>query len=406
MEVKIERLDDFGRGIAYINKKICFVEDALPNEIVEIEITKETKKYLEAKVITYIEKSSKRKESKCPYFSICGGCSFWNLDFSEENFFKEEKVKKLVEKFSNIDKNLIKPIHYHEEAKYRNKIILHGKDKKLGLYKKGTNEIIEIKECLLANNKINKIISELIKINIDITEAIIKTSNDEESAMVKITGQVNNPSSLTDLVDVLIINDKLLTKDDTIISEIGNKKYHESVNSFFQVNKTLTKDLYDAALIAIKEINPNKVLDLYCGTGTIGIYVSNYCNEIIGIDYSESNIKDAIKNKKLNNLTNISFICDKVENRITEFKDIDVVIVDPPRAGLDHKTRKHLLKINSKTIIYISCDPVTLVRDLNELSANYKVESITPYNMFPRTHHVECVCILINQNTKNKKEWK
>lgn len=394
MEVKILRIDDFGRGIAFINEKICFIENALPNEVVQIEIIKETKKYFEAKVIKYIEPNPNRNKNICPYFLTCGGCNLWHLNFSEENIYKEEKVRKLLKKFSNINNDIVKGIHFHEESLYRNKITLHGKNKKLGLYKNASNKIVDITDCLLVNNKINSIIKVLKEINLSITEAIIKTSNDEKYSMVKITGEVSSISPLTALADVLIINNKVLSNNTTIITEIGSKKYHESINSFFQVNKSLTKELYDAAKNIIKEIKPNKVLDLYCGTGTIGIYVSDYCNEIIGIDYNNSNINDAMKNKELNNLTNINFICDKVENRITEFKDIDVVIVDPPRAGLDPKTKNNLLRIKSHTIIYISCDPITLVRDLKELNCNYNIESITPYNMFPRTYHVECIAVL------------
>lgn len=394
MKVKVIKLDDFGRGIAYLNDKICFIENALPDEEVEIKITRETKKYLEAEVINYLKESQKRNEDICPYFSTCGGCNLFHLNFREENDYKKVKVENLIEKFSNLNKNIVKEVYSHEEKHYRNKITLHGKNKKLGLYKKGSNEIVEITECLLVNKKINTIINELNQVNTDIKEAIIKTSNDEKSSILKITGKVNNISKLKKIVDVLIINDKLFSQQDTIITQIGPKKYHESADSFFQINQSLTKNLYDAVLKKIDEIKPQKVLDLYCGTGTIGIYVSDYCKEIIGIDCSKSNIADANKNKELNNVKNIKFICDKVENRITDFKDINAVIVDPPRAGLDPKTKKNLLRINSDTIIYISCDPVTLVRDINELSVNYEVESIVPYNMFPRTHHIENACIL------------
>ncbi len=398
MNVKIERLDDFGRGIAFIDNKICFIENALPGEIVKIEIIKESKKYLEAKVMDYIKRNSNREESKCPYFSKCGGCNFWHLNYQNENTFKEEKVKNLLTKFSSIDKEIVRDIKYHKEQNYRNKIVLHGKNNILGLYQKGTNEIVEIEECLLVSNKINQLIKELKRVNKNITEAIIKISNNEESIMLKINGEVSNIEELRNQVDVLIINNKLLSKKSSITTEIGNKVYLESINSFFQINKTLTKDLYDAAFKVVEKLRPKKVLDLYCGTGTIGIYVSEYCQEIIGIDNNESNIRDANMNKELNKVKNIRFICDKVENRIDSFNDIDVVIVDPPRAGLDSKTIENLLRISAKAIIYISCDPVTLVRDLDKLNEQYKVESITPYNMFPKTYHIECVSILIKKD--------
>ena len=394
MEVKIEKIDNFGRGITYINDKICFIEDALKDEIVDIEVINEKKKYQEAIVKKYIEVSDKRIKEECPFSKICGGCNLNHINYEDENNFKEEKIKDLVNKFTNINNNLVEKINYHERNNYRNKIILHGNNKKLGLYKKHSNDIVEIDKCLLVDNKINEIIKLLNIINKDIEEVTIKITNDQKEIMISIKGEVTSTKELLSIVDVLIINDNYLTDKKQIINPIGNKKYYEGISSFFQVNKTLTEKLYDEALNIVKEEKPNTVLDLYCGTGTIGIYVSDYCNKIIGIDYNKSNIEDANKNKKLNNCTNIEFICDKVENQIDKFKEIDLIIVDPPRAGLDTRTKEYLKKINPNKIIYISCDPVTLVRDLNDLDETYKVNFIKPYNMFPRTYHVECISVL------------
>lgn len=395
MKVRIEKLDHFGRGITYIDGKVCFVEHALPEEIVELEITKETKKYLLGKAIDYLETSPDRVIEKCKYFNTCGGCNLQHYDFTKENEYKQEKVQELLERFGKLSIK-VEDIIYQEPRNYRNKITLHGKDKKLGLYKKETNELIEITSCNLVDKRINDIIptlKELAKVN-EIEEVTIRTDNDSEKLMVKIIGTVTNIEILKD-IDVLIINDKVITKDNQIISRIGNKKYYLSIDSFFQVNKTLTEKLYDEVRTVVEKTKPNKVLDLYCGTGTIGIYVSDYTKEVVGVDYSKSNIKDANKNKELNNLTNITFINNKVENVIDSFKEeFDLVIVDPPRAGLDPKTIENLKRINSKTIVYVSCDLATLARDLKELSTTYNIDYVKPFNMFPRTYHVETVVLL------------
>ena len=394
MEVKIEKLDNFGRGITYINDKICFVEDALENEIVDIEITNDKKKYQEAKVVNYISISNKRIEEECPFSKICGGCNLNHISYEDENKFKEEKLKQLVEKYTNIDSNLVQEITYDERNNYRNKIVLHGSNNKLGLYQKQSNDIVEIDKCILVDDRINEIITLLKNINKDIKEATIKISNDTKEVMVEVKGEVLDTYELINTVDVLIINNEYLSDKKQIINPIGNKKYYESISSFFQVNKTLTEKLYNEALNVVKEDKPNTVLDLYCGTGTIGIYISDYCNKIIGIDYNKSNIEDANKNKELNNCNNIEFICDKVENQIDKFNNIDLIVVDPPRAGLDTKTKDYLKKINPEKIVYISCDPVTLVRDLNNLDETYKVSFIKPFNMFPRTYHCESITVL------------
>lgn len=374
MIVDILKLDNFGRGITYINNKICFVENAFEKEQVKIEIIKETSKYIEAKQVEVIKPSPYRIKSKCKYSSICGGCTFQELDYKKENEYKENKVKDLVTKVLKKNENVVKDIVFENESNYRNKVILHNSNNKVGLYKKNTHDIVEIDNCLLLANRINKELKEINKYK-NSDEILIRCSNNEENVLVS----TNN-------------------NEEQIITNIADKKYYVSVSSFFQVNRTLTEKLYNEVKNIIEEESPENVLDLYCGTGSIGIYVSDSCKKIIGIDYNKSNINDAIKNKELNNINNIDFICDKVENKIDDFNNIDLIIVDPPRAGLDNKTKDNLIRISPKKIVYVSCDLNTLIRDLKDLSENFEIEYIKPFNLFPRTYHVECVCLL------NKKE--
>lgn len=394
MKVDIKKLDNFGRGITYINNKICFVENALPEEIVEIDIVKDNKKYSEGIVSKYIEKSSMRIEEECPYSSICGGCQLNHLCFNGENTFKYEKVKDILNKYGGVPSDKVKNIVYHERNNYRNKIVLHGKDKKLGLYHNKSNDIIPIKECLLVNPKINEIISLINNLNKDVKEVIIKISNVTSKILVSIEGEITDINKLKEVCDVLFINGSCYTDSSKLLTSIGIKKYYQGKDSFFQVNCTLTKDLYDEVLFNIKDKNYRNVLDLYCGTGTIGIYISDYVDRVIGIDYNISNIDDANANKELNNISNIEFICDRVEYKINEFIDIDCIIVDPPRMGLDNITRKYLKKISPKQIIYVSCDPITLARDIKDLRDTYEVLLVRVFNMFPRTYHCEVISIL------------
>ncbi len=393
MNVKIEKLDHYGRGITKINNKICFVENALPNEIVKIEVIKETKKYFLAKVIDFIEKSPSRIIEKCPYYNICNGCNLEHLSYSKENEFKRRKVQEILVKFAKINPKLVTETIYSLEYKYRNKVTLHGNDKCLGYYKKDSKSLLNIEKCCLLDSKINEIINLIQSQENKIKELLIRVSNDSKMLMLKINGEFENVNDLIGKVDVLIYNNKLLTTNKKIITQIGNKKYYLSIDSFFQVNKNLTVELYDKVKQLVKEEKPDKLLDLYTGTGTIGIYVSEYAKEIIAVDSSESNILDANQNKELNNISNIKFINDKVENVIDTFSNIDMIIVDPPRAGLDKKTINSIEKINPKKIIYVSCDPVTFARDVNLLN-NYEVKEVVPVNMFPRTYHVECVSLL------------
>ena len=212
--------------------------------------------------------------------------------------------------------------------------------------------------------------------------------------MISIIGEIQDINTLKEYCNVLRINNKYKTNQKDILTNINSNHFYQSLDSFFQVNREVTNDLYREIEKQAKKTNANEVLDLYCGTGTIGITISKYFKKVIGIDYNPSNIKDANKNKKLNNCSNIEFICDKVENVINKFKNIDLVIVDPPRKGLDVNTIKYLKELSAKNIIYISCDPLTLSRDINSLNEIYKVKIVKPFNMFPRTYHCESITVL------------
>lgn len=394
--MQIEKLDYYGRGIGRINNKITFVENALKDEIVDIKILKESKKYNEAIVKSYNTKSKSRVTPKCKYYNICGGCNISHLKEEEQEFFKDSKINELLNRNLNIE--CLDKIEYNKFYNYRNKIVLHIKEDKLGLYKNKSNELIEIDECLLVDDKINnviKILKKIIKKEKNLKKATIKLGNITNEVMLILEGKIKDYSELLNKVDVLIINDKVVSKKDYIISIIGNKKYKISKNSFFQVNQTITEKIYNEIRSNIEKINPKNVLDLYCGTGTIGIYIADLVKNVIGIEVIKDAVLDANFNKELNNINNISFILGKVEDKIIDIKDnIDLIIVDPPRSGLDKKVIPVINKLKAKNIIYVSCNPITLVRDLKLLKDNYNIEYIKPYDMFPNTYHVECVCVL------------
>ena len=397
MRVKIEKLDHFGRGICYVDGKICFVEDTLPGEEVKIKITLEKKKYMLGRVKDFYSISSDRVDDLCPYKDKCGGCDLSHLSYKMENEYKCLKVKEILKKYADVDEVLVEDVSFGDEYNYRNKITLHGDHNIIGYYKKNSNDIVPINKCLLVDEKINHIINVINMMSSDneYKDIIIRVSNDSEEVLISITGKVKGYEVLEDLCDSLIINDEVIKGERCIMSFIGEKKFIISDKGFFQINKTLTERLYNEVLNIVKEVKPKKVLDLYCGCGTIGIYISDYVDEVVGVEVFKESIENAKKNKKLNNCHNIRFICDKVENVIDNIKDnTDLVIVDPPRGGLDKTSIDVLLSMNVNNLVYVSCDPVTLARDIKLLKEKYDVVSVKPFNMFSKTYHVECVCLL------------
>ncbi len=398
--MKIDKLDYYGRGILKLNNKIIFVENALKDEDVDIKIIKENKKYNEAVVTNYNKKSNIRVTPKCRYYDICGGCNISHIKDLYQEEFKENKIKEL---FRNINVCEYKKIEYNKFYNYRYKIVLHINKDKIGLYKKRSNDLIEIDKCMLVHDKINdviKVLKEVVKKETNLNKATIKLGNITNEVMLVLEGVINDYSELLKVVDVLIINDKKITKKDYIISNIGNMKYKISKNSFFQVNPYITEKIYNDIKSIIKKLNSKNVLDLYCGTGTIGIYISQLVDKIIGIEVVNDAIVDARYNRKINNIDNISFILGKVEDKINNtYKDIDTVIVDPPRSGLDKNVIEVINKLKVKNIIYVSCNPNTLVRDIKLLKDNYNINYIKPYDMFPNTYHVECLSLLSRKSS-------
>ena len=395
--MKIEKLDYYGRGISRSSGKVYFIENALKDEDVSITLLKEKKKYCEAKLKEISNISKDRTEAKCKYYNICGGCQLMHIKDKKQEEFKKEKVEEILKKFINYNKD-VNDIVFSKNFNYRNKVVLHIKDNKLGFYKNKTNELIEIDKCLLLNPVINDLISYLknyIELK-DIEKITIKVGNKTNEVMLIIDGSIAYYKKLLEIVDVLIINEKVMTTKDYITSYIGNKKYIIKKNSFFQVNYDISTRMYNKVKDVIVKEKSKNVLDLYCGTGTIGIYISDVVSKITGIEVVSDAIEAANINKKINNVGNIEFILGKVEDKLDFISNnnIDTVIVDPPRSGLHKKVIPILEKISPKTIIYVSCDPITMARDIKLLSNNYELVEVTPYDMFPNTYHVECVCVL------------
>ena len=386
MEVKINKFDYFGRGIAKNNEKIVFVNRALPNELLDIEIIKENKKYDDDKIIKVNRSSDDRIKAICPYYNKCGGCTFLHTTYDNEKQFKINKAKELLGKCDSF--------YETDKLNYRNKVVLHVKNGKIGLYEEGSNILVNIDYCYLLNDNINKVIQHLNKKNIDgIEKIVIKTH--QNKIMLAILGEIDS-SFIDDLlyIDTIILNDKVIKGNGFLEEVIDNRIFKITSNAFFQVNKTGLLNIYKVINKFLENKKINKVLDLYSGISLWSILISDKVSELYSVEINKEACLNAKENLKRNNISNIKIINGDVKDYIDTFTNIDLVIIDPPRSGLDKKTRKYLKIINSKYIIYISCDMISLKRDLEELKEKYDVQEIDLIDMFKRTYHSEVITIL------------
>lgn len=390
MIVKIDKLSHDLRGITKIDNKITFIPKTLPEEVVNIRITKQKKKFNEGCLTTIIEESKDRVKYICPYYDICGGCDTGHILYSKSIMYKKDMVVDIFKRYCDMDVDM--DIVYDDDNiyNYRNKITLRVNDGKLALV---GESLVNIDYCYLVNDNINKVIGILNGICLDGIDEVIIRGTDE--IMVIIKGNIDNDELiqiLKDNVSSIFIDGVKVFGNDYVMINVGNYRYAVYPDSFFQVNTKMISRLYDKVLEFAGR--GDKLLDLYCGAGTIGIYLANNFNSVRGIEQNESAIKGANLNKGINDIKNISFVCEKASdiNEIVE----DVVVVDPPRSGLDSTTIKRILDSRIERLIYVSCNPITLARDINILKDKYNLVSMSLFDMFPNTSHAECVCLLIN----------
>ena len=387
--VKCERLDHFGRGIGHVLGKIIFISDFLPSEEALVKIVLDKKKYMVGKIVQLVKKSDDRIDSKCPYKNC--GCGLKNLDYFKTLEFKKSKVIDILKRYGSIDDVVKEIIPSDNIYGYRNKITLKVKGGKIGYFKNGTNDLIEINRCEIASEKSNEIINVLKKSDLSkVREVIIK---DFGEVMVVIKGDMNI-DVLKPLVNSIYINDKLVYGSKNIIANLGEFKFYVSKDSFFQVNMNVALKLYNKVLEYLD--GGKSVLDLYSGTGTISLFLSKHFDEVIGIEINEEAVRCAFSNKELNNISNVRFICGDVSKLVYDLK-ADNIVVDPPRSGLTSKGISDILNINPDRVVYVSCDPMTLARDLKLFEEKYIVQEVTLFDMFPWTYHVESVCLLVRK---------
>lgn len=444
-EVLIHDLGTSGEGIGRIENMTVFIDGCVPGDKVKAEIVTLKKKYAVGKMLELIEKSDIRKDPACDFAHECGGCQIMHIDYNKQLEIKTKKVKDNIErigKLQNVEVHdtlgMTNPYYYRNKAQFP--IGITDSKALIGFYKKKSHDIVNIETCHIqdkVNEKVVKIIRKYVdekKISVYdektnkgfIRHILTKVGYATGEIMVVIIGNGKRldfeEEIVKDLVDnieglasvVLNINKnrtnrilgrecKTLYGNDVITDYIGNLKFEISPLSFFQVNPTQTEVLYTKALEYANLTGEETVYDIYCGIGTISLFLAKKAKKVYGIEVIDAAIEDAKINAKINDISNAEFFVGKAEEVVPKMYDkgliADVAVVDPPRKGCDEKVLDTLVKMNPKTIVYVSCNPSTLARDLKYLDERgYKTIEVQPVDMFPHTMHVETVVKLIRKD--------
>lgn len=404
--IKVVDILQDGRGVGRTENKTVFIEGAVFGEILDLEVIEEKKNYLEGKKIRTVKESPHYKQPPCPYFYECGGCSIMNIDYETQKELKIKMIKSSLKKTCKIDIKELEILGSQEE-RYRNKIRLKvTKTGKLAYNKKYSNNLVEIKDCLLVRENISKRLEDIEKVSEEIAKKFpnileeITIRTNQEKILVNLSIKKES-IELENYLEKINENSKLYfqtlgrnKKLDYLDYKVLGKNIRISSNDFYQVNDFQIENLYKEAKKLLKE--NKKVLDLYCGSATSSIAING--DNIVGVDINRSAIADAKENAKRNNLKNYKFIAKDskfiTENFIKNEK-IDAIVVDPPRSGLDKELIKQIANTGLKEVVYISCNPQTLARDIKRfMDKGYELKNIKAIDMFPETMHVEAIALI------------
>jgi 23S rRNA (uracil1939-C5)-methyltransferase len=445
-----------GRSLATLDGKVIFIEGAVPGDVADVLVTKSKKDWAEGRAVKIKELSKDRVDPFCIHFGICGGCKWQMLPYTKQLEYKEQEARETFRRIGKLASVPVLPIIGSEKTvHYRNKLEFTFSNKKFlpdsELKALGDNEwpggalgyhvprlydkIIDIYECWLmddVNNAIRNTLREYAKIYdlayYDIKEhkgwlrnIIVRLATTGELMVNVVFGYDDEPArhklcdyllqKVPEITTLLFtinpkwndsLNDlmpQVVSGKGYVIEQLGNFKFKISPKSFFQTNTKQAEVLYNVVQDFVGPASNAVVYDLYCGTGSIGIYLSEVAKKIIGVDVIEEAVNDAKENAQLNGLMHASFYCgDVIEICNNEFFELhgrpDVIIVDPPRAGLHAKLVEKIIEIAPPKVVYVSCNIGTQARDLQLLGSLFEVEKLQPVDMFPHTHHLECVALL------------
>lgn len=439
-EMEISSLGHSGEGIGKVDGFTVFVEDAIPGDVVKVKITTLKKSYGIGKLVEIINPSKDRISPKCAVADTCGGCQIMYMDYNAQLETKRVMVEETLKRIGKIDSIVHPTLGMENPYEYRNKAqfpvgVMDGKTI-LGFYKKGSHDIVDTEYCHIqapVNEEIVKVMKKFI------SESGVEVYNEKtkkglirhvvtkvgfatgEVMVVIVTNGQKFPKkeSLVEMLKKNIVGLKSVVQnvnkkdtnvifgettftlygEDKIVDYIGDLKFNISARSFYQVNPSQTKVLYDKALEYANLTGEERVFDIYCGIGTISLFLAKKAREVHGIEVSEAAINDAKENSLINEFVNTNFHVGRAEVVVPKLYEdgirADVVVVDPPRKGCEESVLETIVNMTPKRVVYVSCNPATLARDLAYLDEKgYKTVEVQPVDMFPHSSHVECVVLI------------
>lgn len=434
-EAEITGYSSDGAGVARIDGQVVFIPGTVEGEVCKIKILKVNKNIAYGKLVSVTEPSKNRITPECKYYPRCGGCDFHHITYEEELRAKENHVQSVITRIGGLDIKVEPIVGSENTSRYRNKAQFPiGMADKIvsGFYRSHSHNIVPCDDCIIQSEFANKlcktVISWMEKFNIppyderENSGIVRHVYVRNEMLCLVVTKKPKFLDELTSLVlkehpevSGIILNynkentnvilgekDEVIFGDGYVLGTLCGNEFMLSPHAFYQVNHAQAERLYALAIEKACLSGSETVIDLYCGAGTITLALAKHAKNAIGVEIVPQAIQNAKENARRNGAENVEFICGDATLLAGELKlrgiCADVVVVDPPRKGLTPELIKTIAEINPKRVVYVSCDPATLARDLRLFGeVNYKTDSVTPVDMFPRTRHCEVVCALQRQ---------
>lgn len=437
-EIEIIDMGEGGEGIGRVDGLAVFVDGGIIGDKVKIKLIKKKKKYAIGRIIKLIEPSDLRVEPKCKYAFSCGGCQVQQMDYNKQLEHKQNHVKACIERIGKIEAPSINkvigmenPYYYRNKGQYPVSVDVEG-NVQIGFYQTKTHKIVDVDQCFIQNENNNEIIKTIRELITECGTSIyneflhkgslrhimLRNSKENKWMVVFVTNgnEFKNEKRFVEVLNqrhpevtsiiqnvnslkgnkVLGLKNKVLFGEAYLVDTVGDLTFELSPLSFFQVNPVQTEILYSKALEYAELTGDETVLDVYCGIGTISLFLAEKAKHVIGIEVVKEAIIDAKANAKRNSIENTQFYTGKAEEVMPKlYKEgirPDVIVVDPPRKGCEEIVLKTMADMNPKRIVYVSCKPSTMARDIKILEdLGYKMSKVQPVDMFPHTLHCETV---------------